>query len=95
MKTVTEAGFEAIQLACPNARIETRDGIECVIVPTYDFDNDVSGEKVLHLVRDVKGERGRIQIGDVLKHTKTGSPFNIVDPLKAFLKLRKGPKADG
>lgn len=94
MKTVTEAGFEAIQLACPNAKIEVRDGVEVVVIPTYDFDNDVSGEKVLQLVRDVKGERGRIQIGDVLRHTKTGSPFNIVDPLKAFLKLRKGPKAD-
>lgn len=94
MKTVTEAGFEAIQLACPNARIEVRDEQEIVVIPTYDFDNDVSRENVLKLVRDEPRERGRIQIDDVLRHTKTGSPFNIVDPLKAFLKLRKGPKAD-
>lgn len=94
MKTVTEAGLEAIQLCCPNVRIEIRDGEEVVVIPTYDIDNDVSGEKVLKLIRDEPKERGRIQIGDVLRHTKTGSPFNIVDPLKAFLKLRKGPKAD-
>lgn len=94
MKTVTEAGLEAIQLACPNVRVEVRDGIEVVVIPTYDFDTDASGEKVLQLIRDIPQERGRIQIGDVLRHTKTGSPFNIVDPLKAFLKLRKGPKAD-
>lgn len=94
MKTVTEAGFEAIKLVMPNATIEIRNGEEIVVIPTYDFDTDVSGEKLLKLVRSEPEERGRIQIGDVLRHTKTGSPFNIVDPLKAFLKLRKGPKAD-
>jgi hypothetical protein len=93
VKTVSEAGLEAIQLAMPNVRVEFRDGIECVVIPTYDFDTDQSGEKVMQLVRDVPKETGRIQIGDVLRHTKTGSPFNIVDPLRAFLKLRKGPKA--
>lgn len=94
MKTATEAGLEAIQLACPNVRIEIRDGEEIVVIPTYDFDTDTTGEKLLKLVRDEPKERGRIQVGDVLRHTKTGVPFNIVDPIKAFLKFRKGPKAD-
>lgn len=94
VKTVTEAGFEAIKLAMPNVRLEIRDGEEIVVIPTYDFDTDTPGEKLLKLVRDDPKERGRIQIGDVLRHTKTGVPFNIVDPIKAFLKLRKGPKAD-
>lgn len=94
VKTVTEAGYEAIKLACPNVRLENRNGEEIVVIPTYDFDNDISGERLLKLVRDEPKEGGRIQIGDVLRHTKTGVPFNIVDPLRAFLKLRKGPKAD-
>lgn len=92
MKTVNEAGLEAIQLACPNVRIEVRNGEEIVVIPTYDFDTDTSGEKLLKLVREK--DEPRFKVGDVLRHTKTGSPFNIVDPLKAFLKLRKGPKAD-
>jgi len=94
MKTVTEAGLEAIQLACPNVRIETRNGEEIVVIPTYDFDTDTSGERVLKLIRDRKPEEPKFQAGDVLRHTKTGVPFNIVDPIARMLKLRKGPKAD-
>ena len=56
MKTVTEAGLEAIQLACPNVRVETRDGEEIVVIPTYDFDNDVSGEKLLKLRKGPKAD---------------------------------------
>jgi hypothetical protein len=94
LKTVTEAGLEAIQTAMPNVKVEFRDGIECVVIPTYDWEHDTAGEKVLQLVRDVPKTTGRIQIGDVLRHTKTGSLMNVVDPLRAFLKLRKGPKAN-
>lgn len=92
MKTVTLAGFENIKRACPNARIETRDGIEVVVIPTYDFDQDISGENVLRLIRP-EGEP-KFKPGDELRHTKTGSPFNIVDPLVRMLKLRRGRKAD-
>lgn len=92
MKTVTEAGFEAIKLACPNAYNEFRNGEEVVVIPTYDFNTDESGEKVLKLVRDT--EKPKFRPGDELRHSKTGVPFNIVDPFMRMLKLRKGPKAD-
>lgn len=92
MRTVTLARFEIIKQAHPNAHIETRDGVEYVVIPTYDFDHDVSGEQLLRLER---GERApSFKPGDTLRHTKTGSPFNIVDPFKAFLKLRKGRKTE-
>jgi len=91
VKTCTVEGFEAIKVVCPGAHIETRSGIECVVIPTYDFDTGASGERVMQLIR--RDPEQKFQPGDVLRHTKTGSPFNIVDPLRAFLKLRKGPKA--
>lgn len=53
MKKVTYARFEHYLLpACPNARIETRDGIEVVVIPTYDATNDIEGEVVHELVRE-------------------------------------------
>lgn len=53
MKKVTLTRFERYILpACPNARIETRDGIEVVVIPTYDATNDIEGEVVHELVRE-------------------------------------------
>ena len=93
MKTMTLDGFKMVKLSCPNAKIETRDGKEVVVVPTWDFNTDTHGEIVYLLDRG--GETApKFKPGDELTHTKTGSKFNVVDPFKAFLKLRKGPNAD-
>ena len=92
MKTISLDGFDMIKLSNPNARIERRDGKEVVVVPTWDFNTDTSGEIVYLLNRGGKTE-AKFKPGDELTHTKTGTKFNIVDPFKAFLKLRKGPNA--
>lgn len=94
MREVSCDRYEIIKLAHPNARVEHRDGSDVVVIPTYDVATDTSGEQVLKLVANRDGTT-KFQPGDVLHHTKTGKPFNIVDPLKAFLKLRRGPKSDG
>jgi hypothetical protein len=93
LKTVTLAKFEAIKLSVPNARIAKRDGQEVVIVPTWNFETDETGEIVYLLDRSEK-TAPKFKPGDELTHTKTGTKFNVVDPFRAFLKLRKGPKAD-
>ena len=92
MKTMTFDGYEMMKLSNPNVRIEHGDGKEVVVVPTWDFDSDTPGEIVYLLDRGSKTEP-KFQPGDQLTHTETGSKFNIVDPFKAFLKMRKGPKA--
>lgn len=92
MKTMTEARFKIVKLACPNATIESRDGEEVVVIPTYDIESDSVGESLFKLIRDVEPE-AKFKPGDTLTHTKTGTLFDIVDPFRAFLKLRKGPKA--
>lgn len=93
LKTINLAKFEAIKLSVPNARIAVRDGKEVVIVPTWDFNTDVSGEIVYLLDRSDK-PAAKFKPGDEITNPKTGATFKIVDPFKAFLKLRKGPKAD-
>lgn len=56
MKSVTFARFERYILpVCPNARIETRNGVEVVVIPTYDPTNDVEGE-VVHLLQREEGD---------------------------------------
>jgi hypothetical protein len=93
LKTITLAKFEAIKLSVPNARIAKRDGKEVVIVPTWDFKTDVSGE-IVYLLDRSEQPAPKFKPGDEITNPKTGAKFNIVDPFKAFLKLRKGPKAD-
>ncbi len=78
MKTINLAKFEAIKLSVPNARIAQR---------------DVSGE-IVYLLDRSEQPAPKFQPGDEITNPKTGAKFNIVDPFKAFLKLRKGPKAD-
>lgn len=64
MKKVTYARFERYILpVCPNARIEVRDGIEVVVIPTYDPTNDVEGEVVHELVRE-EGDTRVFSLGD-------------------------------
>lgn len=93
MKEVTEAALEHIMLAHPKARIEVRDGAKIVVIPMYDVDTDRSWFEERIVKPDPDG-KAKFQPGDVLRHTKTGSPFSIVDPFKAFLRLRRGPKMD-
>ena len=93
VKTVSLDRFHTvIQKAHPNAKIETRDGTEYVVIPTYDATTDTEGEELLLL--DRSEGYPPFKPGDVLSHTKTGALFDIVDPLKHLFKIRKGPKAD-
>ena len=93
MKTMTLDAYEMMRLSNPNARIEQRDGKEVVVVPTWDFENDTSGELVYLLDRS-GASVPKFKPGDEIHNPKTGAKFNIVDPFKAFFKLRKGPNAD-
>jgi len=92
MRTVTPERFEIIKLSNPGAEIQVRNGEEVVVIPTYDATNDVLGEQVLKLDRSAVPEK--FKPGDVLTHTKNGSLMNIVDPIKAMLKIRNGPKSE-
>lgn len=94
MNEITEAALEHLLLAHPNAKVVEKDGMKIVRIPQYNVETDES----YWIERKVKPEpksASKFQPGDVLRHTKTGSPFNIVDPLVAFLRIRKGPKSDG
>ncbi len=83
MKQVSEDRLEIIRLSHPNVRIEHRDGKEVVVIPRYDFETDTISETTMELVRKPKVRAGAtFQPGDVLKHTETGSPFNVVEPPK-------------
>jgi len=96
VKTISIDAFETyIQPSHPNAHIERRDGVEVVVIPTWNFDTDEAGEIVYRLDRTRGQEGPKFKAGDVLRHTETGAEFEIVDPLAKMLKLRKGPKADG
>ena len=91
MKDITEAALEHILAAHPNAIVTERDGEKIVRIPMYDIHTD----RLWFEERRVKPDpKAKFQPGDVLRHTQTGQPFNIVDPLKAFLRLRRGPKMD-
>lgn len=83
MKQVSEDRLEIIRLSHPNVRIEHREGKEVVVIPRYDFDSDASSEITMELVRTPKVRTGaKFQPGDILRHTETGSPFNVVEPPK-------------
>ena len=43
MKQITEAALEHVMLACPNTRIEHRDGKRIAVIPFYNFDTDEAG----------------------------------------------------
>lgn len=43
MKQITEAALEHVMLACPNTRVEHRDGKRIVVIPFYNFDTDETG----------------------------------------------------
>lgn len=94
MKKISYSAYEnSVLLSHPNARIEVRDGVEVVVIPTWDFNTDESGEHLYELVRD-GGERApKFQPGDTLRHTETGTPFDVVDPVAKLMSqsLRKGP----
>ena len=67
-----------------------RGGVEVIIIPTYDIDNDTAGEIVLQVVED----RDRPpQPGDILRNPRTGAEFKIIDPA-SLIPVRKGPKAE-
>lgn len=89
MKEVTEAALEHILMAHPHAVVENREGGKVVRIPMYDVNTDRSWWEERRVKPDPEGT-ARFKPGDVLHHTKTGSPFSIVDPFKAFLKLRRG-----
>lgn len=93
MKEITEAALEHILLAHPKATVEVRDGVKIVRIPMYDANDDRSWWEERKVKPDREGT-AKFKPGDVLSHTKTGSPFNIVDPLKAFLRIRRGSKMD-
>ena len=66
-----------------------RGGVEVIVIPTYDIDNDTSGEIVLQVVED----RDRPpQPGDILRNPHTGAEFKIIDPA-SLIPVRKGPIA--
>ena len=43
MKQITEAALEHVMLACPNTRVEHRDGKRIAVIPFYNFDTDEAG----------------------------------------------------
>lgn len=85
MRTVTKSRFELIKRACPGASIETRDGVECAVIPTYDASTDTDGETVMRLVQDDRS----FKIGDIITDTN-GNTFQIMNPA-ALIPVRKGP----
>ena len=91
MRAVPRSRLDLIRLTNPGSSIETRDGAECVVIPTYDIDTDTQGETVLRIVDDVTSKP---KPGDLLTNLKTGAQFKIVDPA-ALLPVRKGAKSEG
>lgn len=85
MKSVSRSRLEVIRLAHPNARLTQRDGVEVVIIPTYDIETDTAGETML-AVRDDQPE-GKPQPGEI-RTGPTGNTFQIVNPP---IPVRKGP----
>ena len=91
MKSVSRSRLEVIRLAHPNARLTQRDGVEVVIIPTYDIETDTAGEIMLAVHEDQhqgKPQPGEIRVGP------TGNEFKVVDPPGTSPTIRKGPKAD-
>lgn len=78
MKTVSQSRYEMIRLAHPNARIESRDGLEVVVIPTYDINTDTAGETVLRLIHDREINK-KPEPGDVMRDAH-GNLFMIVSP---------------
>lgn len=87
-RTITEARFNEIAKFSYGARIETRDGVEYAVFPSYDIQSDKASETLVRLIR---GEGPKIKPGDTLTHTQTGSKFDIIDPLSRLF----GKKRDG
>lgn len=93
MKEITEDALEHLMQAHPHAVIEERDGAKIVRIPMYDINIDRSWWEERKVKPNPDGS-SKFKAGDVLHHTKTGSPFSIVDPLKAFLRVRRGSKSE-
>ena len=93
MKEITEAALEHVLLAHPKAEVIERDGNKVVRIPMYDVENDRSWFEERKIKPDPE-RKGKFAPGDVLGHTKTGALFNIVDPIRAMLKVRRGPKSE-
>jgi len=67
-----------------------RNGVEVIVIPTYDIDTDTQGEMVLRVVED---REAKPQPGDILRNPHTGAEFKIIDPA-SLIPVRKGPIAD-
>ena len=70
--------------------MEFRDGVEVVVIPTYDINTDTDGEIILQVVED---RDRKPQPGDILTDPNTGAQFKIIDPA-SLMPVRKGPKAE-
>ena len=90
MRSVPRSRLEIIRMAHPNARVEEREGHECVVIPTYDITTDTAGESVLRLTEDRDIAR-KPQVGDIMQD-KFGNTFKIVAPPDQII-VREGPKA--
>lgn len=90
MRTVPRSRFDIIKRTHPAATMLFRDGIEVIVIPTYNIDTDTQGEIVLHVVED---RETKPQPGDILRNPHTGAEFRIVDPA-SLIPVRKGPNAD-
>lgn len=93
VKEVTEDALAHILRAHPNAEVIERDGERIVQIPMYDINTDRSWVEERKVKPSPDGT-SKFRPGDVLRHTKTGVPFSIVDPLRAFLKIRRGSKSE-
>lgn len=87
MKTIPRSRFDFIKKVHPAADMALRDGVECVIIPTYDAETDTAGEIVLRIVNDPP--ENKPQPGDILRD-KFGNVFEIKDP-SFLIPVRKGP----
>lgn len=90
MKSVPRSRFEFIKKVHPAADMALRDGVECVIIPTYNPETDATGEIVMRIVDDPPDRKP--EPGDILRD-KFGNVFEIKDP-SFLIPVRKGPKAE-
>jgi hypothetical protein len=91
-KPISENLVDHILSIKPGSKVEMRDGVECLVIPEYDFDTDQTAWIVRPIVKSATGPK--FKPGDTLKHTETGESFDIVDPLAKILGADKVKKRD-
>ena len=94
MNTIARSRLDLVRLSHPQMIIEMRDGVECMVIPTYDFARDIAGEHVAQIVDDPPTTKP--QVGETRQDVKTGAKFDIVshpDATPDHLKIRKGRKS--